>query len=106
MLTGNIRYRRAWTGKMILQVEYWSAPYGRWLPFTTPYQRTWRDANWRDVHSIDTGKITPEEPARKPTRPLWETTTTTEETPSEPQNTNLVDGLLKTIPSTLKKSKQ
>lgn len=48
-LTGNMRYRQSWLGKMILQVEETGrseCPHGG---YPSPFYTRWRDANCTDL---------------------------------------------------------
>lgn len=64
-LSGRIRYRRNWRGKLILQVQVWQVRFG--TGSVRPVMGSqWRDANWQDLLDIEGGRVIPEKPSPYP----------------------------------------
>lgn len=57
-LTGNIRYRRGWFGRLVLQIEV-SQPFGEYDGvgfYSTVNRILWRDAKVEDLLTLKVGK--------------------------------------------------
>lgn len=66
MLTGKIRYRVGFRGKLIIQAEYFGAPIDRpvlrWQPIR--WVTHWRDAKVEDMQDIAMGNFSENPPLR------------------------------------------